>query len=85
MKMSLWGALIALKSAVNQGQTLSVVNQAPRETKGSHVVYVGPMLLGNGERYSRAMKLLGGKATGKKKRFVSEAARAKMVAAAKAC
>jgi hypothetical protein len=30
------------------------------------------------------MKLLGGKATGKKKRFVSEAARPKMAAAAKA-
>lgn len=46
LKVSLWGGLIALKSAVSQGQKLSMLNQATRETTESRVVYLGPMQLG---------------------------------------
>ncbi|MCI0620149.1 MAG: hypothetical protein L0387_00475 [Acidobacteria bacterium] len=45
VKVSLWGGLIAVKSAVNQGQKLLVVNQARGETKESRVIYLGPMQL----------------------------------------
>jgi hypothetical protein len=44
-KVSLWGGLIALKSAVNVGQKLVVLNQSTKETKEARVVYLGPMQL----------------------------------------
>jgi hypothetical protein len=43
LKVSLWGGLIVLKSIVNMGQKLVVVNQATDQTKEAHVVYLGPM------------------------------------------
>jgi hypothetical protein len=46
LKASLWGGLIAIKSAVNPGQQLSLINRATRETTESRVVYVGPMQAG---------------------------------------
>jgi hypothetical protein len=46
VKVSLWGGLIALKSAVTRGQKLLVANHATGETKESRVVYLGPMQLG---------------------------------------
>ena len=42
VKVSLWGGLIALKSAVNRGQKLLMVNQASGETGESHIIYLGP-------------------------------------------
>ena len=45
VKVSLWGGLVALQSAVEQGQKLLLVNQATGETKESHVVYLGPTQL----------------------------------------
>ena len=45
LKVSLWGGLIALKSAVNAGQKLLVANKATGETKESRVIYLGPMQL----------------------------------------
>lgn len=46
VKVSLWGGLVALKSNVNTGQKLLVVNQGNGKTKEARVVYVGPMQLG---------------------------------------
>lgn len=43
LKVSLWGGLVALNSAVNVGQKLVVVNQCNWETKEARVVYLGPM------------------------------------------
>ena len=45
LKVSLWGGLIVLRSIVNIGQKLVVVNQATGQTKEAHVVYLGPMHL----------------------------------------
>jgi hypothetical protein len=45
LKVSLWGGLIVLKSIVNMGQKLVVVNQATDQTKEARVVYLGPMQL----------------------------------------
>ena len=50
VKVSLWGGLIALRTAVNQDQKLSVVNQATGETAESKVVYLGPIQLSGGLR-----------------------------------
>jgi hypothetical protein len=50
VKVSLWGGLIALRTAVNKDQKLSVVNQATGETADSKVVHLGPMQLGGGLR-----------------------------------
>ena len=50
VKVSLWGGLIALRTAVNQDQKLSVVNQATGETAESKVVYLGPTQLSGGLR-----------------------------------
>ena len=44
-RVSLWGGLIVLKSAVNVGQKLVVLNQSTKETKEARVVYLGPMQL----------------------------------------
>jgi hypothetical protein len=46
VKVSLWGGLLSLESAVNRGQKLSLVNEATGEAKESHVVYLGPTHLG---------------------------------------
>lgn len=46
VKVSLWGGLIFLKSAVNDGQQLIMVNQSSGETKEARVVHLGPMHLG---------------------------------------
>lgn len=43
LKVSLWGGLVALNSAVNVGQKLVVVNRCNWETKEARVVYLGPM------------------------------------------
>jgi hypothetical protein len=43
LKVSLWGGLITLNSAVNVGQKLVVVNQSTWETKEARVVYLGPL------------------------------------------
>jgi hypothetical protein len=43
LKVSLWGGLITLGSAVGVGQKLVVVNQSNLETKEARVVYLGPM------------------------------------------
>ncbi len=43
LKVSLWGGLITLNSAVNVGQKLVVVNHSNWETKEVRVVYLGPM------------------------------------------
>jgi hypothetical protein len=45
LKVSLWGGLVALKSAVSVSQKLVVVNRATRETKEARVVSVGPRQL----------------------------------------
>jgi hypothetical protein len=45
VKVSLWGGLVALKSAVSVGQKLVVANRATSETKEARVVSVGPMQL----------------------------------------
>lgn len=45
LKVSLWGGLITLNSAVNVGQKLVVVNQSTWETKEARVVYLGPLQL----------------------------------------
>lgn len=50
VKVSLWGGLIALRTAVNQDQKLSVVNQATGETAECKVVYLGPIQLSGGLR-----------------------------------
>ena len=50
VKVSLWGGLIALRTAVNRDQKLSVVNQATGETAESKVVYLGPIQLSGGLR-----------------------------------
>ena len=46
VKVSLWGGLITLKSAIKQGQGLAVTNQATGETKEARVVYLKGMHLG---------------------------------------
>jgi len=46
VKVSLWGGLLALKSAVKQGQGLVVRNQSTGETKEAYVVYLKAMHLG---------------------------------------
>jgi hypothetical protein len=46
LKVSLWGGLIAISSAVNLNQKLFLANQATGETAESKVVYLGPMQLG---------------------------------------
>jgi len=43
VKVSLWGGLIALRTAVHPGQRLSLLNRATGETAESKVVYLGPM------------------------------------------
>jgi hypothetical protein len=43
LKVSLWGGLTALESAVDVGQKLVVVNQSNLETKEARIVYLGPM------------------------------------------
>jgi hypothetical protein len=50
MKVSLWGGLIALRTAVTKDQKLSMVNEATGETADSKVVHLGPMQLGSGLR-----------------------------------
>jgi hypothetical protein len=50
VKVSLWGGLIALRTAVTKDQKLSMVNQATGETADSKVVHLGPMQLGGGLR-----------------------------------
>jgi len=50
VKVSLWGGLIALRSAVNKDQKLSMVNQATGETADSKVVHLGPTQLSGGLR-----------------------------------
>jgi|SRR5579862_21065 len=45
VKVSLWGGLVALKSAVSAGQKLVVVNRATSESKEARVVSVGPLQL----------------------------------------
>jgi hypothetical protein len=42
-KVSLWGGLVTLNSAVRVGERLVVVNQSTWETKQARVVYVLPM------------------------------------------
>ena len=46
VKVSLWGGLITLKSAIKQGQGLVLTNQSTGETKEAHVVYLKGMHLG---------------------------------------
>ena len=46
VKVSLWGGLIPLKSAIKQGQGLVLTNQGTGETKEAHVVYLKGMHLG---------------------------------------
>ena len=46
VKVSLWGGLIALKSAIKQAQGLVLTNQAAGETKEAQVVYLRAMHLG---------------------------------------
>jgi hypothetical protein len=46
VKVSLWGGLVALRTAVNPNQKLFLANQATGETAESKVVYLGPMQLG---------------------------------------
>jgi len=46
VKVSLWGGLVALTTAVNPNQKLFLANQATGETAESNVVYLGPMQLG---------------------------------------
>ena len=58
VKVSLWGGLIALRTAVNQDQKLSVVNQATGETAESKVVYLGPTQLGGGQLRLVAIEFL---------------------------
>ena len=43
VKVSLWGGLIALRTAVHPGQRLSLLNRATGATAESKVVYLGPM------------------------------------------
>lgn len=50
VRVSLWGGLIALRTAVTKDQKLSMVNQATGETADSRVVHLGPMHLGGGLR-----------------------------------
>jgi hypothetical protein len=50
VKVSLWGGLIALRTAVKKDQKLSMVNQATGETADSKVVHLGPMQLSGGLR-----------------------------------
>jgi len=50
VKVSLWGGLIALRTAVTKDQKLSMVNQATGEAADSKVVHLGPMQLGGGLR-----------------------------------
>ena len=50
VKVSLWGGLIAIRTAVNRDQKLVVVNQATGETAESQVVYLGPIQLSGGLR-----------------------------------
>jgi hypothetical protein len=50
VKVSLWGGLIALRTAVNRDQKLSVVNQAAGETAECKVVHLGPTQLTGGLR-----------------------------------
>lgn len=45
VKVSLWGGLVALKTAVNLSQKLVVVNRATSETREARVVSVGPLQL----------------------------------------
>ncbi|HET8925554.1 MAG TPA: hypothetical protein VFN26_21400 [Candidatus Acidoferrum sp.] len=46
VKVSLWGGLIFLKSAVKEDQKLVMVNQSSGETKEARVAHLGPMHLG---------------------------------------
>jgi len=46
VKVSLWGGLVALKSTVNTGQKLVVVNQGNGKSEEARVVYLGPIQLG---------------------------------------
>jgi hypothetical protein len=46
LKVSLWGALVALRVGVNREQKLFLVNQATGESAESKVAYLGPMQLG---------------------------------------
>jgi hypothetical protein len=58
VKVSLWGGLIALSTAVNCDQKLFLVNQATGETAESKVVYLGPMQLGGGRLRLVAIEFL---------------------------
>jgi hypothetical protein len=58
VKVSLWGGLIALSTAVNRDQKLFLVNQATGETAESKVVYLGPMQLGGGRLRLVAIEFL---------------------------
>jgi len=58
VKVSLWGGLIALKTAVNQNQQLVTVNQATEATADSRIVYLGPMLTGGSKLRLVAIEFL---------------------------
>ena len=58
VKVSLWGGLVALRTAVNPNQKLFLANQATGETAESKVVYLGPMQLGGKRLRLVAIELL---------------------------
>jgi hypothetical protein len=58
VKVSLWGGLIAISTAVNLNQKLFLANQATGETAESKVVYLGPMQLGGRRLRLVAMEFL---------------------------
>ena len=46
LKVSLWGGLVCLRTAVSRDQKLFLVNQATGEAAESKVAYLGPKQLG---------------------------------------